>query len=180
VVQKSDDDVNRALAAFSAPSISYRNFTSRPSESGEPKQKDLATSGFRLLVAAIPEAAEMALNCDRARLPSAEASVETLPEQAPLTKYRDLDGGRSNAPASSLRSKGLAPNPASLKAGHSTVQTDLAIEASVRRTPAYRAPDRSADKTPLAAVFSALNAGRLPPEDPAEAEQKLRDIFSML
>jgi hypothetical protein len=186
VVQKSDDDVDRALAAFSAPSISYRNFAFGPSAPGEPRQTDPASGGFRLLVAAFPEAAELA---GRALPPSAEAGAEPGPEQAPPAKNPQSDPGRSNAPAAALRPKGLAPNSVPLKVGpkfqtssetHSTVHTDLAIGASVRQAWAPRAPDSSTDRTPLAEVFAALNVGRLPPENPAEGDQKLWNIFSRL
>ena len=189
MVQKSDSDVNCALAAFSAPPISYRNFAFRPSASGEPKQTDPTPGRFSLLVAAIPEAAEFVRSCDSALLPSAEASVKTLPEQTPLTKNPHSDQERSNAPASALRPKGTAPDPVLLRVGpkfqtasetHSTVQTGLATGAAMRQASAHRARDRGNDKTSLAAVFAALNGGRLPPANSAEAEQKLRNIFSRL
>jgi hypothetical protein len=163
VVQNADDDVNRALAAFSAPAISYRNFTFRPLASGEPKQTNPPIGGFRLLSAAIPEAAWVAPGPNH-RLPaSAPAKAEAVPEQALSTGTPHADAGRANAPARDL--------PAA--------RTNPGTGASEQRPPPGHAPD-SNGKPPLAAVFSALKADRLPAENLAEAEQELRTIFSML
>ena len=159
----SDADVERAVAAFGAPSMAYRTFRVEPPTPNVAAQSQSTAVAFPLLAAALPETAGVPAP---APLP---ASVTATPvADTPSPPLQGAEAWPSPA-ATSLPPEPAAPIPADQeRAWRGTEVRQAAHEQAVR-------------STPLASVFRLLRGEPARRDKPSEPRPGLlQDVFRRL
>jgi hypothetical protein len=159
VAATSDTDVERAIAAFGAPSMAYRTFRPASPPPDAPAGSEGTTAAFPLLLAALPGTAGIA-----GPLPASSPSMVK-------------SGTGATPPAQSAE---ILPLPV---AATGTREPASPISGSAWRgaDPARTAAEPTVRSTPLAVVFRMLRAEPTRPEQPAQSRPGLlQDLFRRL
>ena len=158
----SDADVERAIAAFGAPSMAYRTFRPEPPTPNATTPSQSTAVEFPLLAAAVPEMAGL----------QSRASPPSTSIHSPVEDLTPPSRNAENWPLS-------APTPLSPASAPPVTASPEPVwhGPHARRT----APEPTVRRTPLAAVFRMLRAEptrRGPP--PESRPALLEDVFRNL
>jgi len=162
VAGKSDTDVERAIAALGAPSMTYRTFPPERSTPQVAPESQSAAVAFPLLAEALPEAASIPMPVAPTSIAVASLAEDAVP------------------PLQSAEIWALPPSR--------LLSPELALPIPARSEPVWRgidarrtAPEQPSRRTPLAAMFRMLRAAPFRrDEQPEPTPGLLRDVFRRL
>jgi hypothetical protein len=162
VAESGDTDVERAIAAFGAPSMPYRTFRTEPPTQGAAGVSHSAGAEFPLLAAALPEAADLPVPArplpDMAAAQVEETSSPAKPAEVPLWRSATQQQPEPPAPPAMVHDRGWRSDDR-------------------KAAPSAPAPR----KTSLAAMFRMLRAEPTPRDQPPEPQPgRLQDLFRRL
>jgi hypothetical protein len=160
---RSDADVERAVAAFGAPSMPYRTFRVEPPTPNAAAQSQSTEVAFPLLAAALPETAGVP-----APAPSTATVTATPVADAPSPPPHGVEAWPAPV-ATSLPPEAAAPIPADQERAWRGIEARQAAHEQAVRS------------TPLASMFRMLRGEPIRRDKPPEPRPGLlQDVFRRL
>lgn len=174
----SDADVERAVAAFGAPSMAYRTFRVEPPTPNGAAQGQSTAVAFPLLAAALPETAGATVP---APLPASVAATPVVDTPSPPPQGAEAwPSPAATSPQPGDRDAGGARLGVSPRepAGPIPAEQERAWQGTEVRQPA---PEQLVRSTPLASVFRMLRGEPARRDKPPEPRPGLlQDVFRRL